>query len=432
MEVENQTTGEVVEYGYDGRGKRVRASDGNGVRQFLVAPAMGSGLESTDLMSDGNGNLISNFVYAGGVTPFMRLDESGNPIYYLMDGMGTVIGLADGEGQEVADFDYDSFGNLRSGDGVDDAMGGDFRFQGQWLESESGLYYFRARDYDPKNGLFLSRDPVDIIETEPESFNPYQFVYNNPHVFSDPTGMITLIELNTADSMRNILQYGRSVLTSGIRDFIEEKTSKIVGNIIMSAINQLVPGNVEADTWASLQSNISRDFENFLKDHICNAFQELGQPFSERLWIEPAVTRWNGKPQSNGLNCNNEATGRIGPNARVASHPDFIIKDGPPYSSNSGRPTFKRRNPKSYVIGDLKATTKSALKQINDNDNQWQAISKYADKYQAMPFALYVTFMRNTRREGIMTDNQLAAETMKAQENALRKNVILFLLKIRD
>ncbi|MEC4895830.1 MAG: hypothetical protein SAL07_24045 [Oscillatoria sp. PMC 1051.18] len=51
MEVENQTTGETVEYGYDGRGQRVRASDGNGVRQFLVAPAMGSGLESTDLMS---------------------------------------------------------------------------------------------------------------------------------------------------------------------------------------------------------------------------------------------------------------------------------------------------------------------------------------------------------------------------------------------
>jgi hypothetical protein len=69
----------------------VGAIEGSEVRQFLVAPGMGSGLNSTDLISDGSGNLISNYVYAGGASPFMMLDANGNPVYYLTDGMGSGV-----------------------------------------------------------------------------------------------------------------------------------------------------------------------------------------------------------------------------------------------------------------------------------------------------------------------------------------------------
>ena len=121
--------------------------------------------------------------------------------------MGSVIGLADGSGTSSGKFLYDAFGKILSQVGdADSAAGGDFRFQGQWLESESGLYHFRARDYDPATGLFLSCDPVDIIETVPESFNPYQFVYNNPYIYSDPTGMISIVEIQSAFTIERILQ----------------------------------------------------------------------------------------------------------------------------------------------------------------------------------------------------------------------------------
>ena len=83
------------------------------------------------------------------------------------------------------------------------------------------------------------------------------------------------------------------------------------------------------------------------------------------------------------------------------------------------------------MIGDVKASTTAALKDINGNDKQWLAISKYASKYQAMPFALYITFMRGFR-DDTLTDSQLASETVKAQGNALSKGVILYILKIRD
>ncbi len=134
------TSDRTIRYQYDGAGNRVRAILGNDTRQFLVAPSMGSGLQSTDLIADGNGNLLSNYVYAGGHTPFMRIHANGNPIYYLTDVMGTVIRLADGTGQELGDFGYDSFGNLRSLTGtpdIIDPLGGDFCFQMQWLKSDT-------------------------------------------------------------------------------------------------------------------------------------------------------------------------------------------------------------------------------------------------------------------------------------------------------
>jgi RHS repeat-associated protein len=105
--------------------------------------------------------------------------------------MGSVIGLVDENGNRLSRIIYDGFGEVKSGDDGS-SLGGDFRFQGQWLESESGLYYMRARDYDAETGLFLSRNPVDVQEQSIEAFNPYQFAFNNPLVFSDPTGMITI------------------------------------------------------------------------------------------------------------------------------------------------------------------------------------------------------------------------------------------------
>ena len=244
--------------------------------------------------------------------------------------------------------------------------------------------------------------------------------------------MFSIAELNSTINGHNVLSTLQYYTGQAARDFIQEKTSQVVGNIMMNAIDKLLPGNAIADRWATVQSGVSDEFENFLKDNICGAFKGLGKPFSERLWMEPAVYSGNGKPKSNGFNCYKKPTGRKAPGANSASHPDFIIKDGYPYSSPSGRPTFKYRNPKSYAIGDLKGSTKAALKDINNNDNQWLAISKYAKKYQALPFALYVTFMRNFQTEGPLTDAQLASQTMEAQKNALSKGVVLYILKIYD
>lgn len=55
-----------------------------------------------------------------------------------------------------------------------------------FLDTESGLYYYRARTYDPKVGRFLQQDP---LPPRPLEMNVYVYVANNPVNFIDPMGL---------------------------------------------------------------------------------------------------------------------------------------------------------------------------------------------------------------------------------------------------
>jgi len=57
----------------------------------------------------------------------------------------------------------------------------------RWDE-ETGIYYYRARYYDPTIGRFLSQDPLGMVDGP----NLYAYVLNNPINFVDPLGLCTL------------------------------------------------------------------------------------------------------------------------------------------------------------------------------------------------------------------------------------------------
>jgi RHS repeat-associated protein len=401
--VENETTGKITQYVYDRNGDRIKAMDGTNVRQFLMAPAMGSGLQSTDLVSDENGNLLSNYVYAGGTTPFMMLDANGNPVYYLTDAMGTVIGLSDTTGQEVADFRYDAFGNSRGATGSAANAGnakGDFRFQGQWLESESGIYYFRARDYDAQTGAFISRDPVDVIESEPESMNPYQFVSNNPHVYSDPTGMFSISELNASFEIQKVLDGIQAEISNRAKQFLIDKAKGIVGEAVKSVISSILPADslflsVDILTRAGggqNRSNAGIRFEDIVQDKVCDTILGSYQQYTKSLWLEPRIDA-NGRPQSDGFNCGDtrrpDASFYLS-NQIFTPRPDFVIKNGGPRNTDHARSS---RFPKAYLIGDIKLTGNALYRKIGSS--QWDAImgyAKYGNNHQYTPVALFITF----------------------------------------
>jgi RHS repeat-associated protein len=57
-------------------------------------------------------------------------------------------------------------------------------FTGREWDRETGLYYYRARYYDPKAGRFISEDPIGFEG----GINFYAYVANRPTVFRDPDG----------------------------------------------------------------------------------------------------------------------------------------------------------------------------------------------------------------------------------------------------
>jgi RHS repeat-associated protein len=105
--------------------------------------------------------------------------------YYLKDGVGSVVGVTDSIGNDRAHFTYSTFGEIvGAGSGT---IGASRAFASREFEPEIGLYYNRARSYDPSTGRFMQSDPI-----WPKSgLNPYTYAYNNPARFVDPTGLYT-------------------------------------------------------------------------------------------------------------------------------------------------------------------------------------------------------------------------------------------------
>jgi RHS repeat-associated protein len=88
--------------------------------------------------------------------------------------------LTSGAGSVVASYGYGAYGAQTLANGtVDTAL----RWAGQ-LQDASGLYYLRARDFDPATGQFLTRDPADLITRE-----PYRYAGDNPINLTDRTGL---------------------------------------------------------------------------------------------------------------------------------------------------------------------------------------------------------------------------------------------------
>jgi len=80
----------------------------------------------------------------------------------------------------------DAFGEVRTKSGT---LSTSMLFTGEQRDSESGLYYLRARYYDPSIGRFITRDPRPGMTTDPQSQNRYVYVVNNPVRYIDPLGL---------------------------------------------------------------------------------------------------------------------------------------------------------------------------------------------------------------------------------------------------
>ncbi|WP_431019326.1 RHS repeat-associated core domain-containing protein [Anoxybacillus sp. D401a] len=85
------------------------------------------------------------------------MTRNGTTYYYYVNGHGDVTALTDANGNVVAQYQYDAWGNIISQTGTM-ASSNPYRYAGYRYDEETGLYYLMARYYDANIGRFITRD----------------------------------------------------------------------------------------------------------------------------------------------------------------------------------------------------------------------------------------------------------------------------------
>jgi len=167
----------VISFTYDPFGRRIRKVSPAGAATIYVYD--GSNIEE-ELNADGT--LGERYTYGSGTDEPLVGQRQPKIFFYEADGLGSVTSLTDPTGAVAATYTYDSFGFLTGSTGSATNW---FRYTARQFDSDTALYYYRARYYDPTVGRFISEDPIRVRG----GINFYPYVHNNSVNVTDPLGL---------------------------------------------------------------------------------------------------------------------------------------------------------------------------------------------------------------------------------------------------
>jgi RHS repeat-associated protein len=200
--------GTYATYRYDGLGRRIEKNVNGKITRYVYDN------EDIILEYDGENRLVAEYLHGPGIDEPIRMERNGEVYYFIPDAFGSIRALVDTQGYIRQMYEYDAFGEIvqvldeeGASIPIEDAIPNPYTFTGREYDPETGLYYYRARYYDPSLGRFLQEDPLLEKSLLPDSFwrglylgpsttilfslpHPYTYVRNNPVNWIDPFGLI--------------------------------------------------------------------------------------------------------------------------------------------------------------------------------------------------------------------------------------------------
>jgi RHS repeat-associated protein len=164
--------GAAASFQYDPLGRRNGKTVSGTTTGFLYTGAniveeLTSGKPSADLLNGGIDEI------------FARTTTTAST--FLQDGLGSNLGLTNNVGTIATQYTYDPFGNTSS---TGSASSNAFQYTGRENDG-TGLYFYRARYYNPVLQRFLSQDPIGFAGGDA---NLYSYALNSPTNLSDASG----------------------------------------------------------------------------------------------------------------------------------------------------------------------------------------------------------------------------------------------------
>ncbi|HEX9722782.1 MAG TPA: RHS repeat-associated core domain-containing protein [Vicinamibacteria bacterium] len=162
---------EVARFAYDPLGRRVQKTTALAATAYTYADTRI--LRETSVPGD-----TIRYIHGPEIDEPLAADRGGELTFFHLDALGSVVGTTNANGERTSSIRYDAFGN------PEEDISSGYAYTGREWDAETGLYYYRARYYDPRTGRFISEDPIGFGDGP----NLYAYVAGDPINRRDPSG----------------------------------------------------------------------------------------------------------------------------------------------------------------------------------------------------------------------------------------------------
>ncbi len=276
-------SGGTVSFKYDPFGRRIYKSSSSGTSVYAY--------DGANLIEETNaaGAVVARYTQGMHVDEPLAMLRSSATSYYEADGLGSVSSLSNAAGALAQTYTFDSFGKQTASSG---SLTNPFQYTGRELDSETALYYMRARYFDPATGRFLSEDPLGFSVSK----NFYAYVLNNPVNDIDPAG---LGPYDLYEKARRKLQKANCALSAAycrLREQVASLDAMSSDDITNTAIDEQKNGGAGSDLGKQrLQLCLSAD-QN-CKDLLERCIRlALTNPFPPPSWLVDLINYFSKSP----------------------------------------------------------------------------------------------------------------------------------------
>jgi RHS repeat-associated protein len=206
--------GVVTTFAYDEDEQRVKKTTGSNVTRYF-SPTL-ERVNTSDIQ----------YYYADGI--LVAKKEAGVKSWYHADRLSSTRLMTNASGAEIKDYDYRAFGSTLSSSGTASNERG---YTGHITDGESSLVYMGGRYYDATLSRFISADDIIPDPENPQAYNRYSYVYNNPLNHTDPSGHVPVPAIAIAISaVASALASGAAAKLSGA-GMVEVMLSAAIGAV---------------------------------------------------------------------------------------------------------------------------------------------------------------------------------------------------------
>ena len=159
--------------GHDALGRRTSKTILGGQTGFLY--------DGSNPVQELSGTTVTANLLTGGLDEYFTRTDTSGARHFLTDALGSTLGLTDSNGTVQTNYTYEPFGNTTVRGTTTTSS---FGYTGREMDG-TGLYYYRARYYNPQFQRLISEDALGFDT----GVNFYAYVQNNVVNLIDPLGL---------------------------------------------------------------------------------------------------------------------------------------------------------------------------------------------------------------------------------------------------